>query len=330
VIRRVVTILLAVALLAGGAAWYIQLRRPVPERWLGYADADYVRVAPTQLGRLVSLGVARGDLVTIGAPLFQQDDIDDRAARDQAAATLAEAQEKLADLQAPGRADEITEAQADVNDTSAAYERAARDLARGEQLVVTGATSRQTVDQMRADARSAEAKLRAAQARLALARDTNGRAHAITAQTAAVAAARAALESAQWRLDQRHVTAPASGRVADTFARPGETIAAGTPVVSILPPDNIFVRFYVPEAALARIHADDQVGIICDSCPRDLRGRISFIATQPEYTPPVIYSEGTRGSLVYLIEARPDAAPGATLKPGQPLDVIPPDMLAAR
>ena len=320
---RVVLIGLVVAVLAAGVAWYRVGRNPAPERWLGYADADYVKVAPTQLGRLVSLAVARGDAVTAGTPLFQQDETDDRATRDQAAASLAEAQEKLADLQAPGRIDEILQAQADVADTNAAYERAARDLTRGESLVVSGAASRQSVDQMRADASSTAARLRSAQARLALMNDTNGRAHAIAAQTAAVAAARSALASAQWRLDERHVAEPASGRVADTFAKPGETIAAGTPVVSILPPENIFVRFYVPEPALARLHLGDKVGIACDSCPPDLQATLSFVATQPEYTPPVIYSEGTRGSLVYLIEARPDAAERAALKPGQPLEVLP-------
>ena len=95
---------------------------------------------------------------------------------------------------------------------------------------------------------------------------------------------------------------------------------AGAPVVELLPPANILVRFFVPETALATIHRDERLTIACDSCAADLTARISFIAPQPEYTPPVIYSEAAREKLVYLVEARPDPAQAATLKPGQPVN----------
>jgi HlyD family secretion protein len=322
---RTSRLLIALAVVGGcsAGAWFIFGRSPAPERWLGYADADYVKVAPTQQGRLVSLSVERGDTVEAGAPLFAQDDADDRAARDQAAAELTQASEKLADLQAAGRTAEIQQARADVDDMQAAYDRVARDLMRNEAIVGSGAATRQTVDQLQADARSAQARLNSARAKLSLIADANGRAHAIAAQEAAVAATRAALASAQWRLDQRSVAAPAAGLIADTYARPGETIAAGAPVVSLLPPGNILVRFFVPETALARLHPGDRVGLACDSCERDLQAQISFVATSPEYTPPVIYSQGARGSLVYLIEARPAPDRRPLLKPGQPLDVTP-------
>jgi HlyD family secretion protein len=223
-------------------------------RWLGYADADYVNVSPTLAGRLTSLDVERGDQIAAGARLFTQDDIDDRAARDEARATLHQATEKLADLNAPGRSEEISQAQAEVSDKRAAYERVARDLARAEYTAATGATSRQALDQLRADTGSAAARLEAAQAKLDLIADTSGRAHEIAAQSAAVTAAGARRDAAQWRLDQREVIATVAGRVADTYAQPGETVSAGAPVVSLLPPENIFVRFYVPETALALVH----------------------------------------------------------------------------
>ncbi len=317
-------LILLLAAAAAAGAWFYVHRQPSRTRWLGYADADFVKVAPTQSGRLVTLDVKRGDQVAAAATLFTQDDIDDRAGRDQAKAALDEAEQKLSDLKAPGREAEITQAQADVTDAQATYDRVARDLTRNEVTVKAGATTRQALDQLRADSLSTQARLRSAQAKLALMLDPSGRAHAIQAQTAAVTAARATLASAQWRLDQRHVVAPAAGRIADTYARPGETIAAGAPVVSLLPPENILVRFFVPERALAAIHPGMDVGIACDSCPPGMTARISFVATAPEYTPPVIYSEGSRGSLVYLIEARPDPAMRPLLKPGQPLDVTPP------
>jgi HlyD family secretion protein len=327
--KRLVIAVLVLALAGAGLlGWRAFAPGPAPLRWLGYAEADYQRIAPTQEGRLVRLAVSRGDEVAAGALLFTQDDADDRAAVDQATAQLAEAREKLADLEGAGRAAEIEQARADLADQQASYDSITRDLARNEALVRTGAATRQLVDQQRDQQRSALAHLAAAKARLALITEATGRAHAIAAQAAAVAAAEAALRQAQWKLDQRRVTAPDAGRIADTYAQPGETVAAAAPVVELLPPGNILVRFYIPETALARMRTGDTVGIACDSCPPGLQARVSFIATAPEYTPPVIYSAGARGSLVYLVEARPDPARKPLLKPGQPVDVTPFDTSA--
>jgi HlyD family secretion protein len=117
------------------------------------------------------------------------------------------------------------------------------------------------------------------------------------------------------------VAAPAGARVADILARPGETIAAGAPVVSLLPPANILVRFFVPETALSTVHKGDAVALHCDRCPTDLTATISFVSPQAEYTPPVIYSESSRAKLVYLIEARPRPDQAALINPGQPIEV---------
>jgi HlyD family secretion protein len=176
---------------------------------------------------------------------------------------------------------------------------------------------------LRADQRSAQAKVAAMQAALAQSLAPMGRSREIEAQSSAVAAARAALEMAEWRLGQRRVTAPAGGRVADVLARPGETIAAGSPVVSLLPPGNIFVRFFVPEPLLPTVHLGDTVAITCDGCPADLSAVISFISPRAEYTPPLIYSESSRTKLVFLIEARPRPEQAPLLNPGQPIEVRP-------
>lgn len=319
-------VVLPAVLLVGTVAvgsWYV-IALPAPaERWLGYVEADYVKVAPTQQGQLASLMVARGDEIGAGAPLFSQDDVADRAALNQAKATAVQEREKLEDLNAPGRDLEILQARADLVDMRAAHDRVARDLRRNELIVANGAVSRQSVDQLRDDTQSAQAKIDSAQAKLALAMDSTGRAHNIAAQQAAVAAALASEAAAQWRFDQRHVSALSAGRIADTYAKPGETVGAGVPVVSLLPSENIFVRFFIPETALARVHPGDLVAIDCDSCSGARVARITFVAPQPEYTPPVIYSQGTRGSLVYLIEAAPDPLRLPLLKPGQPVDVRP-------
>jgi HlyD family secretion protein len=150
-----------------------------------------------------------------------------------------------------------------------------------------------------------------------------GREGEINAQQQMVESLRAAVAMAQWRIDQRHVTAPAAGVVADVLARPGETIPAGSPVVSLLPAENIFVRFFVPEGQLAEVHEDDRVALLCDRCPADLTASISFISPQAEYTPPVIYSEASRAKLVYMVEARPPRERAVLINPGEPIAVRP-------
>jgi HlyD family secretion protein len=321
--RRVQLAVVSLLALAGGAFWWSSQRPAAPASWQGYAEADYVKIGPTQQGLLTAVAVARGDQVPVGALLFTQDDTQDRAARDQAARQLMQAEEQLANLEAAGKATEILQAEANLADARATLGRTKADLQRSETLLQHGIVSVQTIDQRRADFHSAQAKVEAAEAQLAQRSTSLGREGEIKAQRAAVAAARAAVEMTEWRLTQRRVVAPVAGRVADVLARPGETMAAGAPVVSLLPPQNILVRFFVPEAALSSVHRGDTVVLLCDGCPRDLAATISFVSPQAEYTPPVIYSESSRAKLVYLIEARPSPVQAALLNPGQPIEVRP-------
>jgi HlyD family secretion protein len=259
--------------------------------------------------------------VAVGAALFTQDDADDVAARDAAAGKLAETEARLANLEMRSRDTEIAQARADLADIVATRDRIAKDLARNEELLRTGAASRQTVDQQRADLSSAIARAEAATAKLTQMQSPTGRAYEIAAQRAMVAQARAGLAQAEWQVTQRHVTAPVAALVSDTYARRGETINAGVPVISLLPPQNILVRFFVPETELATLHAGDRLTIGCDACATGLTATVTFISPQPEYTPPVIYSESNREKLVYLIEAHPPPDQAVQLKPGQPVDV---------
>jgi HlyD family secretion protein len=311
-----------VLLAAGTAAgWWWVNRAPATPAWQGYVDAEYVRVSPTLTGRVTSIAVARGDQVTVGAPLFTQDDANDVATRDSAAGKLSEAQARLANLETRSRDTEIAQGRADLVDLRATRDRIARDLQRNEELLRTGAASQQTVDQQRAELSSAAARVQAAQAKLDQMESPTGREYEIAAQRAMVEQAQAGLAQAQWQVDQRHVVASVAALVSDTYARPGETINAGNPVVELLPPQNVLVRFFVPETQLATLHVGDRLTVSCDSCVAGLTASVTFIAPQPEYTPPVIYSESNREKLVYLIEAHPPLEQAMQLKPGQPVDV---------
>src|SRR5215467_1270827 len=321
--RSVAAIIIFLLLAAAGAGWWWKTRVPPPVQWQGYAEADFIKVGPTQQGLLTSLYVARGSKVEAGAPLFDQDDVNDIAARDQTARQLKQAEEQLANLEAGGKPTEIQQAEANLADAHATRDKLQSDLKRNEELVKNGGVSKQLVEDQRADLRSALAKVQGLEAAVAQMRAPIGREGEIKAQRQLVESLRAAVTMAQWRIDQRHVKAPAAGIVADVLARPGETIPAGGPVVSLLPPDNIFVRFFVPEPRLAEVHVGDKVTLKCDRCAADLAATVSFISPQAEFTPPVIYSEASRAKLVYMVEARPPRERAILINPGQPMAVRP-------
>ncbi len=318
--KRFLGIAAVALLIIAGAAWF--LSRPAPDiYWQGYAEADFLRIGPTLAGKLTHLAVARGDSIANNGVLFTQDAVPDMAARDQASAQLHQAEAVLANLQNGAKPTEIAAATADVADAAANAARAGADLARRQALVRSGAVARAELDQAAQAANSAAAHLAAANARLAQARAPAGRTQEITGATMAVAAAQGGLDQAEWRVTQRDVRSPTAGRITDVFARAGETIGAGSPVVELLPPENILVRFFVPENTIGMLHRGDAVRIACDGCAGLIGATISFIAPNAEYTPPVIYSNDTRAKLVFLVEARPAPADATKLNPGQPVTV---------
>jgi HlyD family secretion protein len=131
--------------------------------------------------------------------------------------------------------------------------------------------------------------------------------------------AEARLSSARTRLARREVFAPTTGTVHQIYFRPGEVVAAGRPVISLLPPGNIKIRFFVPEALLPQIKLGDTTKLKCDGCVSDIGARIDFISKKAEYTPPVIYTLEERAKLVFLIEARPQQPD--LVRVGQPVRV---------
>jgi len=142
----------------------------------------------------------------------------------------------------------------------------------------------------------------------------------LDAAVSALRVAEAQVVTSQTRLARRIGYAPVSGTVQQIYFREGETVPAQRPVLSIMPPGNMKVRFYVPETDLPKLSIGEDVRVTCDNCSADLTAKIYFIATSAEYTPPVIYSLDERNKLVYLIQARP-SRPDA-LRVGQPISIF--------
>ncbi|MDI4232460.1 efflux RND transporter periplasmic adaptor subunit [Bradyrhizobium sp. 31Argb] len=141
----------------------------------------------------------------------------------------------------------------------------------------------------------------------------------LDAAVSALRVAEAKVNTSETRLARRKGFAPVAGTIQQIYFREGEMVAAQRPVLSIMPPGNMKLRFFVPEAELPKLSIGDQVRVVCDNCAADLTAKIYFIATTAEYTPPVIYSLDERNKLVYLIQARP-SRPDA-LRVGQPISV---------
>jgi HlyD family secretion protein len=136
---------------------------------------------------------------------------------------------------------------------------------------------------------------------------------------AALRQAKANLAWSKTRLARRRASSPASGTIQEVYYRPGETVPPGRPVMALLPPGNLKIRFFAPETLLPNINYGQTVNVSCDGCEQGLTAKVSFIAKSAEYTPPVIYSRDERAKLVFLIEARP--AQPEKFRVGQPVTV---------
>lgn len=291
-----------------------------PPVYQGYAEGEFVRVAAPFAGNLEKLQVKRGDNITTGAPLFVLEQENEAAARHQAEERLHAAEAQLADLQKGKRPVELDVIKAQLAQAIAARQLSAAQLKRAQELVTQGFISKEALDTTRSTdnqnaARVAELTNQVKSAELA------GRDDQIRAQAAEVDAARAALAQSDWQLKQKTVGASKTGLVFDTLYVEGEWVPAGSPVVSLLPPGNIKLRFFVPEAVVGSLMPGRAVEARCDGCGSAIPAKISYVSPQPEFTPPVIYSNDTRTKLVFLIEARPDTKDAMRLKPGQPVEV---------
>ena len=271
-------------------------------------------------GTLTNLAVARGDSVQAGQLLFALERQSEAAALAEAEKNLAQAQAQLDDLNKGKRPTEIESLAAQLDRARADLKLAGDELARREKLREARVNSQEDLDEAQAQRDADQAQVNQLVADLATAK-LGGRDDAIRAAQDFVGSQRAAVDRAKWSFDQKQQAAPSNAAVQDTLYRQGEYVAAGNPVVSLLPPGNIKVRFFVPQQELPRIKIGGRVSVMPDGAAHPLEATVNYISTQAEYTPPVIFSRETRANLVFMIEARFSPADAMNLRPGQPVDV---------
>ncbi|NTV13555.1 MAG: HlyD family efflux transporter periplasmic adaptor subunit [Desulfobulbaceae bacterium] len=294
--------------------------KPSNNHFQGYIEGEFTRVAAPLAGQLAALPVSRGMNVAAGATLFTLEHSLESGGVAEAEQGLARATSQLADLSKGRRPSEIAALEAQLQQALVAQNLARLEFARMEKLLKVQTISRETYDRAEAELKRTAAQIDQLTAELETAR-LGARADALAAARAEVQAASERLQQARWKPDQKSQSAPQGGLVFDTFYTVGEFVPAGYPVVSLLPPGQIKLRFFVPEIVVGSLKIGRKVNFTFDGDPDQHPATISFVSPQAEYTPPVIYSRETRAQLVFLIEARPEPAEAANLHPGQPVDV---------
>lgn len=286
---------------------------------VGYVEGEFVQLAPLEVAQVQSVMVKRGDRVEPDKPIALTEDTDAKIAVAQAAAALAQAEAKLADLQVGKRPDEIAVLEASVRTANAQADDARRTLLRTQDLTKRGVMTQAQLDDAKTSVEVAEAAINQNMANLAVGR-LPARPEEIKAAENAVKSAAAQLDSARWHLTKRTIVAPAAGRITDVIRNPGDTAGPTAPVLTMLPDGAVKLKVYIPEAKFSSVRVGDLLSVRCDGCAADLKAKVSYVSPDPEFTPPVIYSLETRQKLVYLVEAHP-VDPASPLQPGQIVDV---------
>ena len=294
------------------------LGHPGPVSWNGYVEDDYVYAAAASAGTIQSIAVKEGQLVKRGDVLFVLETSQQQAQFDAAQARADAAQATLENLQTGSRQEEIDVTQAQLMKAKADFNLATQNLARTQDLFDRGLTPVANLDQSKGTAQAAQAAVDQLQAQLKVQQLPARDAQQIGAE-ASLAAAQADAASAKAALDNRTVLAPEDGRVERLFYKTGEVAGAGAPVLSLSGSDAMKVLFYVNEGDRPQFALGDVLSVSCDGCASGLTATVSHFASDPQFTPPIIYSRDERSRLVFLTEAVLGAQNG--ILPGQPVSI---------
>jgi HlyD family secretion protein len=313
----------AVAALAATAWW---LTRPAADAdpgaisATGTVDATEVAIAFRVPGTLRERPVDEGDRVDPGARLAALDAREAEARLRQAQAAAAAAHAQAEDLAAGSRPQEIAQARARLEAARVEHAHRRTEAERSQRLLDAGAIPRQRRDQDLSAADQAAEQLRAAEQQLALLRE-GPRPQTLAAARAQAAQADAAVEAARVALDDMQLQAPRAGTVTRTHAEPGETLAAGRPVLTLTDLARPWVRVYIPEHEIGRVRLGAPATITVDSHPGEsIDGRVRYVAPQAEFTPKNVQTQAQRVKLVFAVDVEAANARGI-LKPGMPADV---------
>ena len=325
--RRVAAVLAILVAVAGATYWLAFRGGDEPLAFQGYMEGNLVFMAAEEGGRIERLAVEAGDQVAEGQLLFALDSSMQVAQRNEAEARWRQAEAQLENLKAAQqRPEQIAVLRAQEERARAQLQFSKNEFERQQMLFQRGIAAKAQLDQTRSAFDRDTAALEEARRQIDAAQ-LAGRAGEIGGAEAAARAAEASFRQAETKVAKRRVSSPTTARVQDVYFRAGEVVNAGQPVLSLLPPANLKVRFYVPEPLLSTLSLGQVVAVACDSCGEGFSARISSISSEAEFTPPVIFSDKERAKLVFRVEARPTTDVRVPI--GLPVSVSPPNAAAA-
>jgi HlyD family secretion protein len=305
-------------------AWLLLGSGEGEDGWLrasGTVEATEAQLGFQAPGRISEIAVREGDRVEPGAELAWLDQEELRARRDQAAANLASAEAVLAELEEGARPEEVAQARAAQEAAAEKSADADRDLGRAGRLHEAGAISDQDLDKARLAAEVARSQNKQAAEQLQLVR-SGPRRERIDAQRGQVHQARAALRAADAALANAVVRAPFGGLVTVRHREAGAVVPPGSPVLTVMDPEDRWVRIYVAEDRIGAVKLGAPVSIKADTYPdRTYSGEVMHIASEAEFTPKNVQTQEERVKLVYAVKVRVTGDPSLDLKPGMPADV---------
>jgi len=286
----------------------------------GYMEGEYTYLSLPTSGKLLDLKVSRGDQVQQGQLLGELEPKPELLAVKEAEKKIAQVKAKLSDIRKGERPSEIAVWQAKLSGIQAELIFHEKSLNRRQDLFKTKAIEEESLNRAKMEYEKSKAKLEEILANITTSK-LGGRSDQIVQVENELKAVEVFLQKALWWSDQKQLIAPITARVFDTYYMVGEYIKKETPILSLLAANDIKCVFYIPEPMLSKVKVGDLINVSCDNCRRGNIAKITYISTQADYTPPVIYSETMRSKLVYRVEAKLTKSKGDLLNPGQPIDV---------
>lgn len=317
----IIVVLAAVA----GAAW-LWLPGFLDRGETGLVASGTVEATEAQLGfqsagRIEKLKPREGETVEAGEALGWLDRNEVLARREHAEAQTAAAKALLRELESGFRSEEVAQGRAALAAATDKLADTQRDLDRSKRLYEGGAVGAESLDKARLAFDVATSQQEQAQQQLRILR-SGTRSEKIDVQRAQVAQAEAAVKPIDVTLGNMVIHAPFGGIVTVRHREPGETIAAGAPVFTLMNPHDRWVRIYVPENRIGRVRLGAKAAITSDSfATKRYDGEVVFIASEAEFTPKTVQTTEERVKLVYAVKVRVAGDPTLELKPGMPADV---------